>query len=106
MFHLHPFPPMFVMFHFVGAALLLITAAIVMRKVFRARCGRNLRLASAGPGQTGNRAFEEYRQSTLRKLEAEADEFRSYLDGLRRAADAAAFEAFLNARRSGSGTPA
>jgi hypothetical protein len=52
--------------------------------------------------ETGNRAFDEYRHTTLKKLEAEAEEFRKYLDGLRRAADAAAFEAFLKSRRSGS----
>ncbi|RUO98346.1 DUF2852 domain-containing protein [Hyphomicrobium sp.] len=107
MFHLHPLPPMFVMFHFIGVALLLITAIFVMRRVLRARCSRaglNRRFDGARSGETGNRAFDEYRQTTLRTLEAEADEFRKYLDGLRRAADAAAFQAFLNSRRSGTGT--
>jgi hypothetical protein len=39
----------------------------------------------------------------LRKLEAEAEEFRKYLDRLRQAADRAAFEAFLKSRRAENG---
>ena len=47
-------------------------------------------------------AFEDYRRATLLRLEDEAREFRSFLDRLRQAADAADFEAFLKARRQGS----
>lgn len=47
----------------------------------------------------GNPAFDDHRRETLRKLENEAREFRVFLDGLKQAADAADFEAFLKARR-------
>jgi hypothetical protein len=50
----------------------------------------------------GSSAFEDYRRATLFRLEDEAREFRSFLDRLRQAADAADFEAFLKARRQGS----
>jgi hypothetical protein len=53
--------------------------------------------------RSGNEAFDDYRRAALRKLELEADEFRKYLDGLRRAADAAAFDAFLKSRRAEGG---
>jgi hypothetical protein len=58
---------------------------------FEARASRDL----------GNSAFNDYRSETLKKLEDEAAEFRKFLDGLRRAADAEDFEAFLKARRDG-----
>jgi hypothetical protein len=47
-----------------------------------------------------NSAFEDYRRATLETLESEAAEFRTFLDGLRRAADSADFEAFLKSRRN------
>ena len=47
-----------------------------------------------------NSAFEDYRRATLETLEGEAAEFRTFLDGLRRAADSADFEAFLKSRRN------
>ena len=50
-------------------------------------------------GGLGNSAFNDYRRATLRKLEDEAAEFRTFLDGLKRAADAAEFDAFLKSRR-------
>ncbi len=49
---------------------------------------------------TGNRAFDEYREETLRRLEEEADEFRSFLDKLRMAKDKAEFEDFMTERRN------
>lgn len=50
-------------------------------------------------GNSGNAAFDDYRRATLAKLEGEAAEFRTFLDRLRRAADASDFEAFLKSRR-------
>ncbi len=44
---------------------------------------------------SGNRAFDEYRQDTLRRLEDEQKEFRSFLDRLRHAKDKAEFDAFM-----------
>jgi hypothetical protein len=106
MFHLHHliFLPFFLLFHVVGFIFLFFTAVVLM-KAFRRRrfamCGARDRRAPSG-----NTAFDDYRRVTLKKLEGEADEFRKYLDGLRRAADAAAFEAFLKSRRAESGPAA
>src|SRR5947209_19727674 len=36
-----------------------------------------------GPRSSGNRAFDEYRTETLRRLEEEQREFRDFLDRLR-----------------------
>jgi Protein of unknown function (DUF2852) len=49
---------------------------------------------------TGNAAFDEYRAETLRRLEAEANEFRDYLEQLRRAKDKAEFDQFMTERRN------
>jgi hypothetical protein len=48
---------------------------------------------------TGNRAFDEYRADTLRRLEDEEKEFREFLDRLRFAKDKAEFDDFLANRR-------
>jgi hypothetical protein len=48
---------------------------------------------------TGNAAFDEYREETLKRLEAEADEFRSFLERLRKARDKAEFDQFMADRR-------
>ena len=111
MFHLHHliFLPFFLLFHVVGFFFLFF-AAVVLAKAFRRR--RAFRSAASGLEPTnaadfrgsGNDAFDDYRRATIRKLEFEAEEFRKYLDGLRRAADAAAFESFLRSRRAESGS--
>ena len=49
---------------------------------------------------SGNVAFDEYREETLRKLDEEQREFRDYLDRLRSAKDRAEFDQFMNERRS------
>ncbi|HEY1719954.1 MAG TPA: DUF2852 domain-containing protein [Magnetospirillaceae bacterium] len=48
---------------------------------------------------SGNRAFDEYRMETLRRLEEEQDEFMQFLDRLRMAKDKSEFDEFLNERR-------
>lgn len=48
---------------------------------------------------TGNRAFDEYRTETLKRLEEEANDFRSFLDRLRMARDKAEFDQFMADRR-------
>jgi hypothetical protein len=48
---------------------------------------------------SGNRAFDEYREDTLRRLEDEQKEFRSFLDRLRHAKDKAEFDQFMDDRR-------
>jgi hypothetical protein len=48
---------------------------------------------------SGNRAFDEYRAETLRRLEDEQREFRDFLDRLRFAKDKSEFDEFLADRR-------
>ncbi len=50
-------------------------------------------------GRSGNRAFDEYREETLRRLEEEQKEFEGFLERLRIAKDKAEFDAFLAERR-------
>lgn len=52
------------------------------------------------PPSSGNRAFDEYRAETLRRLEEEQKEFRAFLDRLRFAKDKAEFDEFLAERRN------
>ena len=49
---------------------------------------------------SGNRAFDEYRTETLRRLEEEQREFRDFLERLRLAKDKAEFDQFMADRRS------
>ena len=49
---------------------------------------------------TGNHAFDEYREETLRRLEEEAEQFKGFLDKLRMAKDKAEFEQFMTERKS------
>lgn len=101
MFH-HFFHPLVFFMHAVGIALVVVAVAMFLtarRGFARRRCGSS---PQSNPRRdTDNSAFEDYRRATIARLEKEADEFRSYLDGLRRAADASAFQAFLRARKSG-----
>ena len=53
---------------------------------------------SYGP-PSGNRAFDEYRAETLRRLEEEQREFRDFLERLRMAKDKAEFDQFMTERR-------
>jgi hypothetical protein len=47
---------------------------------------------------SGNRAFDEYREETLRRLEEEQREFRDFLARLRMAKDKAEFDQFMAER--------
>ncbi|HEY1540810.1 MAG TPA: DUF2852 domain-containing protein [Xanthobacteraceae bacterium] len=51
-------------------------------------------------GSSGNRAFDEYRSETLRRLEEEQREFRDFLQRLRAAKDKAEFDQFMADRRN------
>ncbi len=53
-----------------------------------------------GFASSGNVAFDEYREETLRKLDEEQHEFRDYLDKLRSAKDRAEFDQFMAERRN------
>lgn len=55
---------------------------------------------NGGMGETGNRAFDEYRADALRKLEEEASEFRAFLERLRMARDRAEFDEYMKERRN------
>ncbi len=54
---------------------------------------------------TGNRAFDEYRDEALRRLEGEANEFRDFLERLRMAKDREEFDEFMNERRNRPSDP-
>ena len=62
------------------------------------------RSATYGFRSSGNAAFDEYRQDTLRRLEEEQEAFQSFLDRLREAKDKAEFDQFMadRARNGGS----
>jgi hypothetical protein len=48
---------------------------------------------------SGNRAFDDYRTETLRRLEEEQVEFKNFLDRLRHAKDKEEFDAFMAQQR-------
>ncbi len=50
---------------------------------------------------TGNAAFDDYREETLRRLEEEAQEFQTFMERLRKARDKAEFDQFMAERRQG-----
>jgi len=49
---------------------------------------------------SGNRAFDEYRTETIRRLEDEQREFHDFLDRLRLAKDKSEFDQFMAERRN------
>jgi hypothetical protein len=53
---------------------------------------------------SGNRAFDEYRTETLRRLEEEQREFKDFLERLRMAKDKAEFDQFMADRRNRGGS--
>jgi hypothetical protein len=63
-------------------------------------CGPGARWFGHGrQASSGNRAFDEYRAETLKRLEEEQREFKEFLDRLRVAKDKAEFDEFLSERR-------
>ncbi|HEV2545704.1 MAG TPA: DUF2852 domain-containing protein [Stellaceae bacterium] len=56
-------------------------------------------------GGSGNRAFDDYRQETLRRLEDEQRQFVAFLERLRLAKDKEEFDAFLAERRRANDGP-
>ncbi len=59
--------------------------------------------SSAQP--SSNRAFDEYRAETLRRLEEEQKEFMEYLERLRQARDKQEFDSFMADRRRNATPP-
>jgi hypothetical protein len=49
---------------------------------------------------SGNSAFDDYREETLRRLEEEQGEFEGFLEKLRRAKDKAEFDQFMKERKT------
>ncbi len=60
--------------------------------------------AASSPA-SGNRAFDEYRAETLRRLEEEQKDFASFLERLRFAKDKAEFDQFMTERRQPPAPP-
>jgi hypothetical protein len=58
-----------------------------------------------GPLTSGNRAFDEYRMETLRRLEEEQKEFREFLDRLWQAKDKEEFDLFMAQHRPRPASP-
>lgn len=54
---------------------------------------------------SGNLAFDEYREETLRRLEEEQKGFMDFLDNLRRAKDKAEFDQYMAERGRGRAMP-
>ncbi|MCC7252580.1 DUF2852 domain-containing protein [Hyphomicrobium sp.] len=54
----------------------------------------------AGFPPSGNRAFDEYREETLKRLEDEQREFRDFLERLRLAKDRSEFDQFMAERKN------
>ena len=61
--------------------------------------GKMHRWGGGEPPSSGNKAFDEYRSDTLRRLEEEEREFRDFLERLRAAKDKAEFDQFMADRR-------
>ncbi len=59
-----------------------------------------------GMGDTGNRAFDQHREDTLRRLEEEAAEFKDFVDRLKFAKDKEEFDRFMAERHSRTAGPA
>ena len=56
------------------------------------------------PPSSGNTAFDDYRREMLHRLEQDHQDFKSFLDRLRRAKDKAEFDQFMS-ERDFRGTP-
>jgi len=70
-------------------------------KMDRVRAKMERARASWGaPSSSGNRAFDEYRSETLKRLEEEQREFREFLERLRFAKDRDEFDQFMAERRN------
>lgn len=65
----------------------------------RSRFGDEVR-GFAGGYSSGNRAFDDYREATLKRLEEEEREFREFLTRLRQAKDKSEFDQFMADRKS------
>ncbi len=65
----------------------------------RSRIDGEMRNFGRGTYSSGNKAFDDYREATLKRLEEEEREFRAFLDRLRQAKDKSEFDQFVSERR-------
>ena len=94
------------LFWFALPLTLLVLAAVAWRKQARywhraeqSRAGDDV-TARAPLRQTGNRAFDEYREQALRSLDEERQKFGEFLEQRRKSKDREAFDRYMAARRS------
>ncbi|HSI40441.1 MAG TPA: DUF2852 domain-containing protein [Xanthobacteraceae bacterium] len=66
---------------------------------------RNWYRGRRGFTSSGNRAFDEYRDQTISRLEEEQREFKDFLERLRQAKDKSEFDAFMRDRRERPAAP-
>ncbi|MBI1418348.1 MAG: DUF2852 domain-containing protein [Limimaricola sp.] len=98
----------FIFFWPVGLALL--AYMIWSKRMFNSSCAHRRAHHHGGYGRSyrgpmsrqssGNRAFDAYREETLRKLEEEQQSFEAFLERLREAKDKAEFDQFMDDRAS------
>ena len=67
------------------------------RRKWRNHGGRHHHNYTSG---SGNSAFDDYREETLKRLEEEQVEFEGYLERLRQAKDKSEFDQFMDERRN------
>lgn len=84
----------FILFWPLGLAILLYT-------IWSGRMGCWKQRRRAARHGSGNSAFDEYREETLRRLEEEQSDFEGFMQRLRRAKDKAEFDQFMKERRNG-----
>ena len=72
---------------------------------FRERMGGQGAVFAFDAPSSGNRAFDEYRSETIRRLEDEQREFHDFLDRLRMAKDKSEFDQFMAERRERPSAP-
>lgn len=89
----------FIFFWPVGLALLFYM--IWSKRMFNKSCRRShSRSHGVNMSPTGNRAFDSYREDTLRRLEEEQANFEAFLERLREAKDKSEFDQFMDERAS------
>ena len=65
----------------------------------RMGCWKHIRKNTRRASSTGNSAFDDYREETLRRLQEEQSDFEGFMERLRRAKDKAEFDQFMKERR-------
>ncbi len=70
----------------------------------RMGCWKHIRKSTrrASSNSTGNSAFDDYRDETLRRLQEEQQDFEGFMERLRKAKDKAEFDQFMRDRRTGN----